>query len=458
MLSRNFLFASLLLAIAIPSLVFLTRRDAGINGLFNHGDAFKPASFEHHQVWRIHVDEHGHVAQLWQLTEDLLLDAWTPIRVGTVDIRVDPLQAQVVAASLHTLNMDYDVIVSNVQTLIDQSSLSPPPSMSVDEHGQYVFGMMDKPDFFKKYHTLDGLIAWMKGLEDEYPDLVAPVNIGKSFEGRDITGIRISLSEDEVVFRKVKKEFVFHGGIHAREWISPATVTYMANEIITRARKDDRIKRILGVFDFTVIPVLNVDGYVYTHTNNRMWRKNRQPNPGSFCIGTDGNRNFDYEWNHGGSSSNPCSEAYMGSKPFSAPEPLAIANYVKTRAPNVLAYIDFHSFSQLWMYPFGSDCNERPSNRKQLQEGGEAAAKAIKAIHGTSFAVGGICQIIYQASGSSTDYMYANGNISYSYAAELRDTGRYGFLLPPKYIIPSGEEILAGLLSLSEYIIKQERL
>ena len=57
------------------------------------------------------------------------------------------------------------------------------------------------------------------------------------------------------------------------------------------------------------------------------------------------------------------------------------------------------------MYPFGSDCDERPFNRKQLQEGGDLAAKAIKAVHGTSFVVGGICQTIYQASGSSTDYM-----------------------------------------------------
>ena len=27
-----------------------------------------------------------------------------------------------------------------------------------------------------------------------------------------------------------------------------------------------------------------------------MWRKNRQPNSGSSCVGTDINRNFDSEW------------------------------------------------------------------------------------------------------------------------------------------------------------------
>jgi hypothetical protein len=45
--------------------------------------------------------------------------------------------------------------------------------------------------------------------------------------------------------------------------------------------------------------VLNVDGYSFTWTNNRMWRKTRRPNQGSSCIGTDPNRNFPYKWNTG---------------------------------------------------------------------------------------------------------------------------------------------------------------
>ena len=35
---------------------------------------------------------------------------------------------------------------------------------------------------------------------------------------------------------------------------------------------------------------------------------------------------------------------------------------------------------------------------------------------------------------------------------ELRDTGRYGFLLPPEEIIPSGEEMFAGVVALANYI------
>ena len=36
-----------------------------------------------------------------------------------------------------------------------------------------------------------------------------------------------------------------------------------------------------------------------------MWRKNRAPNQGSSCVGTDLNRNFGYYWYTGGSSNSP---------------------------------------------------------------------------------------------------------------------------------------------------------
>ena len=35
---------------------------------------------------------------------------------------------------------------------------------------------------------------------------------------------------------------------------------------------------------------------------DRMWRKTRTPNIGSACIGTDGNRNWDFMWNNGTST------------------------------------------------------------------------------------------------------------------------------------------------------------
>lgn len=60
---------------------------------------------------------------------------------------------------------------------------------------------------------------------------------------------------------------MIEGGIHAREWISPAFVTYFINQIINAPEsKDDELKRIALTYEWYFIPVLNPDGYEYTMT------------------------------------------------------------------------------------------------------------------------------------------------------------------------------------------------
>lgn len=55
----------------------------------------------------------------------------------------------------------------------------------------------------------------------------------------------------------------------------------------------------------------------------------------------------------GGASNDPCSEIYAGPKPYSEPETLALAKFVKTF--NLKFYFAFHSYSQQILYPFVSE-------------------------------------------------------------------------------------------------------
>lgn len=70
----------------------------------------------------------------------------------------------------------------------------------------------------------------------------------------------------------------------AREWISTATVTYIANEIITRAVAGDK-NDIVNKVDWYVVPNLNPDGYEYSFTSDRLWRKTRSKIANSTCYG-----------------------------------------------------------------------------------------------------------------------------------------------------------------------------
>ena len=79
----------------------------------------------------------------------------------------------------------------------------------------------------------------------------------------------------------------------------------------------------------------------------------RSPNEGSPCRGTDGNRNFDFHWGEVGSSSEPCSETYSGSEPFSEVETRNIRDFVMPIKEQLKYFIDVHSYSQLVITPWG---------------------------------------------------------------------------------------------------------
>ena len=57
-----------------------------------------------------------------------------------------------------------------------------------------------------------------------------------------------------------------------------------------------------------------------------------------------------------------------------------------------------------------------------------------------------------QSSGTSRDWAAGVPQIPFVYTAELRDTGNYGFVLPPNQVLPTAEETWAGLKALVQYI------
>ena len=80
----------------------------------------------------------------------------------------------------------------------------------------------------------------------------------------------------------------------------------------------------------------------------------------------------------------------------------------------------------------------------KLQSLAKGAVAAIKAVYGTVFQYGPICTTIYQATGSSVDYVNDVSKAKYTFTSELRDTGNYGFVLPANQIQPSVVEAYAG--------------
>lgn len=110
---------------------------------------------------------------------------------------------------------------------------------------------------FDAYYNLEQIYAWIDDLARTYPDMVTTLVGGKSYEGHDIKGLKISHGAG-------RKIIFLEGGIHSREWISPATVNFITNELLTS--DDEEIRAAAREYDWYIFPVTNPDGYIWSHT------------------------------------------------------------------------------------------------------------------------------------------------------------------------------------------------
>jgi len=231
--------------------------------------------------------------------------------------------------------------------------------------------------------------------------------------------------------------------------VGPATTLYVTEKILSLYKNDSGIANIVDKINFFIVPVVNPDGYLYTWSTNRLWRKNRRANTGG-SFGVDLNRNWDDHWCGQGSSSNPTSDTYCGTAPFSEPETKAVSDFLKANGP-FDAFIDFHAYGQLILRPYGWTNNLSP-DEAELKLVGDTIRSTILAQSGKAYTSQRAVQL-YITTGASDDWAYGAKVAKLVYCIELRDTGSAGFQLPANQIIPTGEENYAGVKYLLDYVI-----
>jgi len=240
--------------------------------------------------------------------------------------------------------------------------------------------------------------------------------------------------------------------------------TTFSNLVDDYNAKVDDVVNILENINLAIVPITNPDGYVYSWNTDRNWRKNRFPNGGT-CYGVDINRNYPDHWGQGGSSNLPCSDTYMGPSVASERETQNTVNYFKgfqQYAP-VYAAIDWHSYSQLVLRPYGWTMNDSP-DETVLKAQGDAYAAAIASTSGRNYTSQKSIQL-YVTTGTASDWFYGDdatsGNkqngISYraaGYTVELRPLNNPpGFQLPPVEIIPTGNENYVAVKGFLQYFL-----
>ncbi|MFL6148660.1 MAG: M14 family metallopeptidase [Pseudonocardiaceae bacterium] len=293
------------------------------------------------------------------------------------------------------------------------------------------------PIGYQGYHTYRQLTTELDSLAAAHPNQVAISSYGKSVQGRPLLLVKIS---DDVRTDKHEPEVLFSCAQHAREHITVEMCLHIVRRLARGYGTDPAITHLLKSREIWVVPMANPDGAEYDISTGlfAMWRKNRQPAPDNSHVGTDLNRNWGDEWACcDGSSGNPANDTYHGPAPFSAPETAQLRDWVNSRViggeQQITAHIDFHSFSELVLWPYGftaSDTGPGLTNsdadtfRKLGQQ--MAATNGYRPEQSSN---------LYINDGSIADWMWAQHHI-WSYTLEMYPTSMtQGGFYPPASVI-----------------------
>ncbi|MFF3324600.1 M14 family metallopeptidase [Streptomyces sp. NPDC002889] len=295
----------------------------------------------------------------------------------------------------------------------------------------------DFPSADSRYHNYAEMTAEINQRIAQYPSIMSKRVIGKSYQGRDIVAIKVS---DNVATDENEPEVLFTHHQHAREHLTVEMALYLLRELGEDYGTDSRITNAVNGREIWIVPDLNPDGGEYDIATGsyRSWRKNRQPNTGSSYVGTDMNRNWNYKWGCcGGSSGSTSSETYRGRTPESAPEVKVIADFVRGRVvggkQQIKTGIDFHTYSELVLWPFGyTTANTAPGLTQDDRDAFATVGQKMAASNGYTPEQS---SDLYITDGSIDDWLWGNQKIfAYTFEMFPSSFGGGGFYPPDEVI------------------------
>ncbi len=234
------------------------------------------------------------------------------------------------------------------------------------------------------YHTYKEIIDELNKLKSQYPELMKLQKIGETSQLKQpIWAVKIS---DNAKIEEDEPAILFSGCIHSDELAGAEICMTLIHYLLTNYVNDSRAKSWVDENEIWFIPVINVDGHgVVTDGFDPRWRKNLRDNNQNGALyeeedGVDLNRNFDFNWAHGGSG-DPKSERYRGERPFSESECLAFRELAL--AQKFVLSVTYHSQGEVVYYPWDWRGRKAPDD-KLLTKIARGLASSIKTMDGDS--------------------------------------------------------------------------
>ncbi|KAH8826321.1 carboxypeptidase A2 [Flagelloscypha sp. PMI_526] len=369
------------------------------------------------KVLRVPVTSSASIEKYRALFKEFALSTWkdAPRENSSIDVLVPEKHIADVQSKVEDIRDEFQIVQDVIVMHEDLGE-----SIKVETNEMFTRTRAAPPtnkSWFRKYHIWEDHMAWLYSMASKFPNNSRVIVAGQSLEERNISALHVygSAGPDR------KPAIVYHSTVHAREWI---TTKYIAFQLLSGATNNT--KELLDKFELYMFPFANPDGFVHTTTIERLHRKNMHPAPKNSesleeCIGVDINRNWPHSsWNQSyGASPDACYETYKGLFANSEPETQVLESWLMDKAskpPGVISYLDWHSYNQQTMFPYGYACIMEAPDYTELLGLAQGFSTALKAIHNTTFESGPQCDHL-------PNYVYDNVKVKYCFTVELRDTG-----------------------------------
>lgn len=198
-------------------------------GLASAVSAATKVSYDGWKVYRVNVGSNA--AEFSKLVNDVGLETWKgkPASSAVVDVMVSPSQLEAFekAAEGLQVNLMHDNLGQSISTEAAfpvYTGIYPSNDFHMKRGANIHLAKRDigispyaapNSTWFDSYHSIADHMQFIKDLAASYPDNAEVISAGKSTEGRDIVGIHIYGSKNNT-----KPGVVWHGTVHAREWIT----------------------------------------------------------------------------------------------------------------------------------------------------------------------------------------------------------------------------------------------
>ncbi|KAG6448461.1 carboxypeptidase B [Manduca sexta] len=385
-----------------------------------------------YRVYNVQLSNQHQVENFRELKSDLV-DYWRrpSLEYGIVGLAmVPPSHFNWFEEQLLKLDIPKNVAIEDVYEYLKEKEQS--AAISRTEDGDRIFD-------YRAFYRYNEILNYLRALEETYTNSTINLQLveyGRTDQDRPLVYLRIN-NDTEVQ----KPIVVLEAAINPRDWITVPSALYAVDRLL-------KGQELLNGFDWIVIPVVNPDGYEYTHTNLRLWSKSRSTRShlGSICPGVNINRNFDMDWLRFDSSSSPCSHLYGGIHPFSEIESRLTRSLLEEYGTRIRLYVSLQNNGGYVTYPW---LYERAASG-MFRQHHLLGLDMVNAMNSTYLLGVGSLVLGDRASGTSVDYM-RNHNILYTYNIDV--VQRDGVIIPEEDILEIVDHVWRGIETAANGVI-----